>query len=242
MDRSAARFESDYPEDILGRRSFTVVQAEKVLAEVALAVDAEQRLTLHNISWETYEKILEAFGEHRAAHITYDEGMLEFMVPLEAHENPSDVIGAFIRALVVESGQDLKSMASTTLRREKLQKGAEPDKCFYIQNEPLVRGKTVDLETDPPPDLVVEVDITHTDIDKNALYAKLGVPEFWHFNGRTLIIYRLQNQQYTEVDVSPTFPWANKDVFYTYLNHCKSIGEAQALRQLAAWITSQLSS
>lgn len=57
---------------------------------------AEQRLTLHNVSWGTYEKILEAFGEHRAAHITYDEGILEFMVPLEAHENPSDIIGAFV--------------------------------------------------------------------------------------------------------------------------------------------------
>ncbi|MGF1600950.1 MAG: Uma2 family endonuclease [Chloroflexi bacterium AL-N5] len=216
-----------------------MVQAASVTAEtIAPSAQSEQRLTLHNISWDTYEKILVALGEHRAAHLTYDEGVLEFMVPLEAHENSSDVIGAFIRALVVESGQNLKSMASTTLRRRALQKGAEPDKCFYIQNEAQVRGRQVDLEQDPPPDLVVEVDITHTDIDKNALYAKLGVPEFWRFNGRTLTLYQLQVGQYTEVEVSPTFPWANEDVFYTYLKRCRSSGEAEALRQLAVWVAS----
>ena len=129
-----------------------MVQAERVPAEVAVpSVEAEQRLTLHNVSWDTYEKLLEAFGEHRAAHITYDEGMLEFMVPLEAHENPSDVIGVFIRTLAFESDQNIKGMASTTLRRKALRKGAEPDRCYYLQNEPLVRGRTVDLEVDPSP-------------------------------------------------------------------------------------------
>jgi Uma2 family endonuclease len=199
---------------------------------------AEQRLTLNNVSWETYEKILDAFGEHRTARMTYDEGTLEFMVPLEAHENPSDVIGAFIRTLVVESGSNLKSMASTTLRRKSLQRGAEPDKCYYIQNEPLVRGREVDLEKDPPPDLVVEVDITHTDIDKNTLYAQLGIPELWRFNGQVLTLFQLQGNQYTEVFVSPTFPWADKMLFYTFLKDCKLIGEAQAQRQLASWIQS----
>jgi Uma2 family endonuclease len=199
---------------------------------------AEQRLTLNNVSWETYEKILEAFGEHRTARITYNEGMLEFMVPLEAHENPSDVIGAFIRTLVVESGLNLKSMASTTLRRKSLQRGAEPDKCYYIQNEPLVRGREVDLEEDPPPDLVVEVDITHTDIDKNTLYAQLGIPELWRFNGQVLTLFQLQGNQYIEVDASPTFSWADKTLFYAFLKDCKLMGEAQAQRQLASWVQS----
>jgi Uma2 family endonuclease len=216
-----------------------VVQARIPTPHIAAFPNAaEQRLTLNNVSWETYEKILDAFGEHRTARMTYDEGTLEFMVPLEAHENPSDVIGAFIRTLVVESGSNLKSMASTTLRRKSLQRGAEPDKCYYIQNEPLVRGREVDLEKDPPPDLVVEVDITHTDIDKNTLYAQLGIPELWRFNGQVLTLFQLQGNQYTQVLVSPTFPWADKMLFYTFLKDCKLIGEAQAQRQLAYWIQS----
>ena len=170
----------------------------------AKVAPAEQQLTLYQVSWETYEKLLEAFGEHRAARLTYDQGILEFMVPLEAHENPSDLIGDFVKILTIESGLNIKSLASTTLKRDDLQKGAEPDKCYYIPNEPLVRGRTVDINQYPPPDLVVEVDITHTDIDKNALYAQMGVPEFWRFNGEVLKIYQLHQQAYQEVDTSPT--------------------------------------
>ena len=197
---------------------------------------AEQRLTLHNISWDTYEKLLEAFGEHRAARITYDTGVLEFMVPLEAHENPSDLIGAFVRSVAEESGWNLKSLASTTLKRSGLEKGAEPDKCFYIQNEALVRGKTVDLEQDPPPDLVVEVDITHTDIDKNQLYARLGVPEFWRYDGKELQIFQLQEREYEEVRISPTFTNVPKDIFYEFLQRCQQEGEVPANRALRIWV------
>lgn len=212
------------------------MQPQLPVTEATQTSSAEQRLTLNDISWETYEKLLDAFGEHRAVRCHYDEGVLEFMVPLEAHENPSDVIGDFIKVLVIESGLNIKSMASTTLRRPALLKGAEPDKCYYIQNEPLVRGRTVDLEKDPPPDLVVEIDITHADIDKNALYASLGVPEFWRFNGSVLTIYQLEQDQYLEVDISPTFSWVSKEVFYHFWKQGKQIGKAQAIRELKQWV------
>ncbi|MCU0565725.1 MAG: Uma2 family endonuclease [Oculatellaceae cyanobacterium Prado106] len=95
-------------------------------------------------------------------------------------------------------------MGSTTLNFPNLSIGAEPDQGYYIVNEPRVRGKTVDLKTDPPPDLILEVDITHTDINKNALYAEMGVPEFWRYNGQILTIYALQSGTYQEVETSPT--------------------------------------
>ena len=69
---------------------------------------------------------------------------------------------------------DMKTMGSTTLDQETLDRSAEPDDAYYIQNQPLVSGRDVDLAKDPPPDLVVEVDITHTDIDKLRLYAAMG--------------------------------------------------------------------
>ncbi|KAI9132727.1 Uma2 family endonuclease [Acaryochloris sp. CCMEE 5410] len=213
-----------------------------VAQTITTETTAENRLILDHVSWETYEQLLVAFGEHRAVRFHYDNGVIEFMVPLEAHENPSDLLGLLICTLVVESGLNLKCMASTTLKRKHLQKGAEPDKCYYIQNEPLVRGRTVDLEKDPPPDLVVEIDITHTDIDKNALYASMGVPEFWRFNGSVLSIYQLEQDQYHLVDVSPALPWVSKDVIYRFLRQSKTVGEAQALRDLKGWIKQQLDS
>ena len=97
-------------------------------------------------------------------------------------------------------GLKLKSMGSTTLNREDLDWGAEPDNSYYIQNQPLVAGRNVNLDRDPPPDLVVEIDITHTDIDKNRLYAAMGVPELWRYNGRDWRIYQLLEGVYIECD------------------------------------------
>lgn len=215
-------------------RTLGKTDALNVLPQVELP--PEQRLTLYDVSWDTYEKLLEAFGEHRAVRVTYDRGVLELMVPLEEHENPSDLIGVFIRTLVEELGWNLKSLASTTLKRQDLARGTEPDKCYYIQNESLVRGRTVNLDRDPPPDLVVEVDITHTDIDKNALYAILGIAEFWRYDGKVLRIYQLQMGEYQEVATSPTFPWVHKEAFYRFLDQCKIQGEAAANREFRTWV------
>lgn len=200
---------------------------------------AEKRVTLH-VSWNGYEAILNALGEQRAARLTYCQGTLEIMTPLEAHDNPSDLIGDFIKILVDQFDFNIKSMGSTTLSRPDLRVGAEPDKGFYIANEPLVRGKTVDLATDPPPDLIVEVDITHTDINENLLYAEMGVPELWRYDGQQLKIYELENGQYQEVETSPTFPSIPKERLYEFLNECAQQGETQAKRNLRVWLREQL--
>jgi Uma2 family endonuclease len=205
-------------------------------AALGLTAIAEQRLTLHHVSWDTYNQLLTDLGEHRAVRLHYDQGVLELMVPLEAHESPSDLIGVFIRTLAFESGFTIKGLASTTLRRKALLKGAKPDKCYYLQHEPLVRGRTVDLDHDLPPDLVVEVDISHTDIDKNQLYAQVGVPEFWSFDGQNLKIYQLSPTGYQAVPVSPTFPWVPLDLFCQFLRGCKTKCETSAYLELRSWV------
>lgn len=160
-------------------------------------------------------------------------------MPLEDHEQASDLIGLFIRILVFELGLKLKSMRSTTLAREDLSRGAEPDNAYYIQNQPKVAGRNVDLKRDLPPDLVVEVDITHTDIDKNALYAAMGVPELWCFNGKTWRIYQLQNDKYAEVESSPTFPMFGKTDLYSFLEAAKQ-DEISAEAGFRNWVKQQL--
>jgi Uma2 family endonuclease len=195
----------------------------------------EQRVLFHNLSWLAFEQILTALGEQRSARLTYDLGTLEITMPLEEHENASEWIALFIRILVEELNLKIKSMGSTTLKRPDLDKGAEPDKGYYIQNQPKVTGRNVDLTQDPPPDLVVEVDITHTDIDKLSVYAAMGVPEFWRYNGQELQIYQLQGKAYTELNTSPTFPNISKDRFYEFLSQCL-IDEVKASKTLRRWI------
>jgi Uma2 family endonuclease len=100
-----------------------------------------------------------------------------------------------------------------------------------------VAGKTIDLQIDPPPDLVVEVDITHTDIDKLSLYANLGIPEFWRYNGRVWRIYQLDNEVYREVETSLTFPMVAKAKLYEFLAQAK-VDEVDAEINLRRWLQS----
>jgi Uma2 family endonuclease len=178
-------------------------------------------------------------GNHRSSRLTYDQGTLEITMPLEEHEWTTRLFDLFIRILVVESGLKLKTMGSTTLLRPELLKGAEPDNGFYIQNFLKVRQKIVDLQTDPPPDLVVEIDITHTDINKFNLYAGLGVPEFWRYNGQELKFYCLRDGIYQEVETSPTFVFLIKERFYQFLQDCFS-DEIEGEKAFRAWVRENL--
>ena len=195
----------------------------------------EQRVIFYNLDWDAYQQVLHALGENRSARLIYDCGTLEITMPLEAHEFYSELIGRFIYFLVSELGLKLKSMGSTTLDREDLDRGAEPDKAYYIHNQPKVAGKTVDLNQDPPPDLVVEIDITHTDIDKLTLYAQMGVPEFWRYDSQVWHIYKLIGNSYQQVESSPAFSLVPKEKLYEFLEQAQ-IDEIKAEKNLREWI------
>lgn len=194
----------------------------------------EQRVVLRDLSWEAYLKILDALPQSRGSRLTYDDGVLEITVPLETHEFSGRLIECFIRTLVELMGMRMKTMGSTTMNYPHLKKGAEPDNAYYIQNQPLVKGREVDFSQDPPPDLVVEVDITHTDIAKNQFYSNIGVPEFWRFNGKVWRVYQLQEGVYVEAEVSPTFPQVPKERLYAFLEQAKE-DEIEAVQSLRAW-------
>jgi len=190
----------------------------------------EKRVTLNCDSWQEYQQISQALGD-RPVRINFDGTRLEIVMPLELHEFAVRLIERFIIVLAMELDLPLKTMGSTTLGLEALIKGAEPDDAYYIQNQPVVKGRDVDLSQDPPPDLVIEVDITHTDIKKLELYAELGVPEFWRYNGQIWRIYALENGVYRELENSPTFPNVPKLWLYEFLVMARE-DELTAMREL----------
>ena len=201
----------------------------------------ERRIVFRYLDWQRYQTIRQALEENRVMRFTYDQGILEVTMPLEDHEFAVRLIERFILILVVELGMKLKTMGSTTLDREVLDRSAKPDNAYYIQNQARVAGRNVDLENDPPPDLVVEVDITHTDIDKLRFYASMGVAEFWRYNGETWQIYHRQDQcqdeEYTEVGTSPTFPLVPKIKLYEFLAQARQ-DEVAAELALREWVRS----
>jgi Uma2 family endonuclease len=205
----------------------------------------EKRLLFRNLDWPRYQALRETLNRHgenspvenRNIHFTYLQGTLEVTIPLEIHEFSARLIEKFIWILVVEFGLKVKTMGSTTLDREALDRSAEPDNAYYIKNQSLVAGRDIDLDRDPPPDLVVEVDITHTDIKKLALYGAMGVPEFWRYNGEVWRIYELRDGEYQEIEVSPTFLQVPKIKLYEFLATARQ-DEVEAELLLRQWVRS----
>lgn len=191
---------------------------------VAISTPAETRTSLENITWQTFKAMLADMGSSRNTRLAYENGVLEIMAPDMPHENSNRVIEGFIGVLCEELQLEIKRSGSLTLTRDDLQRGGEPDSSYYIQNESQVRNKEkIDLNIDPPPsgfavahggnpqdgavspDLVLEVEYSKPKVDKFKIYAAIGVPEFWRFNGSVLRIYVLNDGQYIEVEQSPTF-------------------------------------
>lgn len=207
---------------------------------VLTTIPAEQRILLQNISWQFFESLLVELGENRSTRISYHKGKLEFMTPLWEHETPNRGIESLIVALVDELNLNIKMGGSITLKRANMRAGKEPDSCYYIQNEDLVRGKTeIDLTQDPPPDLALEIDITSSSLNQFDLYADLGVPEIWRYDGRKLQFYQLQNGEYVECDRSPTFPIIPATKVIEFLDNCKTLGITSSVRKFREWVRNQ---
>jgi Uma2 family endonuclease len=208
---------------------------------VTTSTPAEQRTVLRNISWETFEALLRETGEDRGSRFAYDCGTLEIMTPLYEHENPKIQFDRFIVALAEELEIEIKSAGSTTLKRRIKNRGIEPDNCYYIQNEIAVRGRQeLDLETDPPPDLAIEIDITSSSVNKFGIYSALGVPELWRYNGRVLKFYQLTEGQYVGCDLSIAFPLVSVSEMSRFIEQSKITGEIALLKSFRAWVRDKI--
>jgi Uma2 family endonuclease len=202
---------------------------------------AEQRTVLHNISWETFETLLAETGEHRGSRFAYEDGILEIMTPLFEHENPKIQFDRFILILAQELEIEIKSAGSTTLKRRIAKRGIEPDNCYYIQNEFAIRGKeTLNLETDPAPDLAIEIDITSSSVNKLGIYSALGIAELWRYNGRNLKFYQLREGQYVECEFSIAFPIISVSDISRFIQQSKTMGEIALLKSFRPWVREKL--
>src|ERR687897_1937609 len=166
---------------------------------------AEQRVLLRNISWETYERLLDERGDSRVPRLAYDRGDLEIISPSSEHESVAYFVALLVAVLAEEMRVNAYGVGSTAYRRGDIGRGFEPDASFYIRNEERIRGKPrIDLSMDPPPDLVIEVDITSPSLDKFPIYARASIPEIWRHDGDRLAIFELRGEEYVEVAESRT--------------------------------------
>lgn len=199
----------------------------------------EASVIIEGVSWATYECLLADFGDSRTARVAYDRGTLEIMTPSFQHERLKSLLTTLVEAIATGLDLDFENAGSTTFKREDAARGFEPDACFYVQHVTEIRGKDrLDLATDPPPELVLEVDITHPSLGKLPMYADVGVIEVWRCDGYQVHIHRLIDGQYETVATSMILAGVNQTDVNELLTLHEEMTRAAWIRHIQAWAQS----
>jgi len=199
-------------------------------------VSGEARIVLTNVAWEVYGR-LASESSRGGTRFTYDRGVLEIMSPSREHERVKHRMGRMIETLTEVLEIPVEGAGSTTLKSQLKQRGVEPDECYYMANEPKVRGRDdLDLATDPPPDLAIEIDITASSIDQLAIYSALGVPEVWFCDGVRIKIYSLETDgTYARRDRSPSLAFLDPADLERFLALRNESDETTWIRSFRDW-------
>lgn len=202
---------------------------------------ASSGLLLEDVDWKTYTRLLRVFEDRPGYRLAYDRGRLEIMSPRFDHEFDNHLLDRFVLVLTEELNLNLKSGGSATLRMRRKKRGIESDHCYWITNEPKIRGKRqINLKVDPPPDLAVEVEVSRKCLDRLPIYAALKVPEIWRFDGETLRVCHLHKGKYRERKHSLAFPFLPLEKFAEFIRRIAEEAETSLLRDFVEWVRADI--
>ena len=196
-------------------------------------------IRLSHIDWQTYTRLLHTFAERPGIRLTYDRGVLEIMAPLLAHDGDSWFVNRLVITLSEELALALVGGGSTTLRRRLRRRGIEADECYWIANAHQMRGvRNLNLRRDPPPDLAVEIDVTHSSLNRMSIYAALQVPEVWRLAANVLTFHVLDaTGQYVESAVSRSFPLVTPADLLGFIQRARAEADSNPIiRDFRDWI------
>lgn len=187
-------------------------------------------LVIHRFGWDDYERLLEDLRERPHLRVSYDRGKLEIMTPLPEHEAHARFLEAVVRVVAEVLDLKVESYGAATWKARRLARGVEPDACFYVASADRIIGKRrIDLESDPPPDIVVEIDVTNESLSKFPLYAALVVPEIWRYDGTKAQFYELAAGKYYEITESRFLAGLKPPMLAESLEQSKTEGQTAAL-------------
>ena len=188
-------------------------------------------LVIHQVGWDDYEGLLKDLSDRPSLRVSYDRGKLEIMSPLPEHEDYARFIDRLVHVMAEELDLKLQSYGGATWKRRRLARGVEPDACYYVASADRIIGKReIDLESDPPPDIVVEIDITNESLSKFPIYAALAVPEIWRYDGTRVQFYELAGDRYREISESRFLAGLTPTILAGALERSKTEGQTAALR------------
>jgi Uma2 family endonuclease len=204
---------------------------------------AEQRIVLRGIDWATYEALAEqVMRSGQPIRMAYNRGDLELMSPGPLHERVKILLSRLIDDVVIGLRLPFEEVGETRWKKDVAERGLEPDNGFYFSVDKLaiVGGRTPNRPDDPFPDLAIEIEIENSGIDKLAIYAELGVPEVWRFDGSKCMIHRLRpDGTYEERPDSLFLPLRPDDVI-RWVGQAQGQGMLEWSEQLRAWVRDEL--
>jgi Uma2 family endonuclease len=205
--------------------------------DLVIQLPEDTVLIRHGVSWEEYEELLEQVGEASGLRISFDSGALKVMTLSPEHESYARFIDSLIGVIRLRLRINIRFFGSSTMKKSKRRKGLEPDACFYVQSADMLGNRIqLDFETDPPPDIAVEIDVHHDSRDKLNIYAALGVPELWRYDGEELMISVLEEDHYVTATHSQALPLLTSQILTDFLTRLRDEGELQALLAFDEWL------
>lgn len=220
--------------------TYVLAPSHEILRKIAKfgSTEPEQPVLLEDVSWETYEEFLEELDRHkRHLRVTYDDGRMEIMTLTNRHEQNKKLLARLVEMYALVMELDITGVGSLTLKKPK-RKGLEPDESYYVQTPaPDVMVMRLDLKKYPPPDLGIEVDITRGSIARQPVYAFIGVPEVWRFDGeRVNFLHRKRDGKYRTATHSKAFPDIAASDINRFIAMSSDMSQSATVRAFRDWL------
>jgi Uma2 family endonuclease len=202
---------------------------------------AEQHLVLDAVSYDQFVAFTDALGARPGLRVSFDGQRLEVMTLSRRHELWKKVLGRLIEDLTLELGMPLASGGQTTFRNPTVERGLEPDECYWIQHAEMMRGVgDWDSSLHPSPDLAIEIDVSDSRVDRREIYSQLGVEELWQFDGAKLLAFRRnEDGAFYSITHSVAFPGLAVTDLLPFLEAAGLADENEIRRRFLKWVRSQ---
>ena len=211
-----------------------------VLTEPKVQVVIEEHVVLHDVSWSFYEQLMKKYQDSSAPRFAYSQGELEIYLPPQKHEKKAEFLGDIVNIIAEECEIENLSIRSTTFKKPEIERGVEPDGCFYLQSYDKVFGmEKIDLEQYPP-DLVIEVDIFSPSINRFPIYAVFKVPEIWRYQKEEVKIFLFDGREYVEGGQSVALPKVTGEILTRFLAESETMKRSAWLKNARNWVNQEL--
>jgi Uma2 family endonuclease len=180
-------------------------------------------LVIHDFDWVGYEHLLDAMGDRAHFRVSFDHGRLEVLSRGTPHEEYARLMDLIVFAFCESCNLNVRCFGQATWKKQSVSTGLEPDACYYVKSAELIRGgNNITLESDPPPDIAVEIDLTRSSLRKLSIYGALKIPEVWRYDGNAVHIYALTENKYSDISESNLLPGLTSRMLAEVLEACKT--------------------